>query len=69
MTKSTFIQIYSSLPEDIRKEIIVVIEEKPYSWDAVYFEVAKETDLGKKILKKLESMELIQWTKKEKQKW
>lgn len=59
MCKSAFIRIYSDLPENIRKEIIVIIDEKPYTWDAAYFEVNDDTKLGKKILEKLKSMGLI----------
>jgi len=56
MDKSTFIKVYASLLEDVRKEIIVVIDNKPYTWDSVYIEIIKGTKLGGKILKKLTNM-------------
>ncbi|MBT5022850.1 hypothetical protein HOK51_03980 [Candidatus Woesearchaeota archaeon] len=59
MSKSKFIKIYSDLPDSVRKEIIVVIDEKPYSWNSAYLEVHKETELGKKIIQKMESMGLL----------
>ena len=59
MTKSNFIQIYSSLPEAIRKEIIVVVDDKPYTWDVAYLEIYNDTALGKKILDKMKNMGLI----------
>jgi hypothetical protein len=60
MSKSVFIRTYASLPDSIRKEVIAVVEQKPYSWDAAYVEVIKDTSLGKAILEKLERMGLIQ---------
>ena len=51
--KDKFIKVYSNLPIDIRKEIILLIEGKPISWDVAYIEIEKETTLGKEILRKL----------------
>lgn len=59
MEKDRFLKVYSNLPEDVRKEIIVVIEKKPYTWDAAYIEIEGETPLGKKIQNKLIEMEII----------
>ncbi len=59
MSKDRFLKVYSNLPEDVRKEIIVVIEDKPYSWNAAFIEINKDTKLGKLILEKLVAMELI----------
>ncbi|PIN91113.1 hypothetical protein COU57_01880 [Candidatus Pacearchaeota archaeon CG10_big_fil_rev_8_21_14_0_10_32_14] len=58
--KIKFVKIYSNLPDKIRKQdIIVVIEQRPYTWNAVYFEINNNTVLGKKILKKLKEMDII----------
>ncbi len=59
MNKANFIKIYSSLPDAIRKEIIVVVDNKPYTWNVAYIEVSNGTNLGKKILDKMISMGLI----------
>ena len=59
MDKSSFIRIYSSLPYAIRKEIIVVIEDEPYTWDYAYVEIDNGTKLGESILLKLKQMGLI----------
>lgn len=59
MSRDRFMKVYSNLPEDVRREVIVVIKDKPYSWNAAYVEIEKNTDLGKEVLKKLESLELI----------
>ena len=58
--KVKFKKIFSNLPEKIRNEdIIVVINDKPYTWNAAFLEVKNNTELGKKILKKLVELEII----------
>ena len=59
MAKDSFMKVYSNLPEDVRKEVVIVVKNKPYSWNAAYVEIENNTALGKEILKKLESLELI----------
>jgi hypothetical protein len=55
-----FIKIFANLPEKVREEdIIVVIDKKPYTWNAAYFEIKNNSEIGGKILKKLKEMELI----------
>jgi hypothetical protein len=58
-SKTSFIKIYSQLPDGIRKEIIVVVDKKPYTWDTAFLEIDKNTPLGIKILDKMKSMGLI----------
>lgn len=58
--KSIFKKIFANLPEKIRNEdIILVIDKKPYTWNAVFFEVNNSTGLGIKMLKKLKEMKII----------
>jgi UV DNA damage repair endonuclease len=59
MSKERFYKVYSNLPEDIRKEIIVIVDDKPYTWDVAFLEVSNETNLGLKILQKLIEMGII----------
>lgn len=47
---SRFQKVYANLPEKIRNGIVVVIDEKPYSWNSVYFELKNNTALGKKCM-------------------
>jgi len=55
-----FEKIFSNLPERIRSEdIIVVVDGKPYTWNAAYLEIKNKTELGDRILKKLENMRII----------
>ena len=59
MDFSRFQKVYANIPEKLRNEIIAVIDEKPYSWNATYLEVVNETMLGKRILEKLIEMDII----------
>lgn len=55
-----FMKIFANLPEKIRGEdIIVVVKKKPYTWNAAFLEVQIKTELGRKILKKLEELKII----------
>ena len=55
-----FEKIFSNLPEKVRKEdIIVVIDEKPYTWNVAYLEIKNKSELGNRILKKLKNMKII----------
>jgi len=59
-TKVKFVKIFSNLPDKVREEdIIFVIDEKPYTWNAAYFEVKNDTKLGEKILNKLKELGII----------
>jgi len=57
--KAKFLKIFQNIPENIRKDIITVIDEKPYSWNVAYIEIRNNTELGKKILKTLKELEII----------
>ncbi len=57
--KERFLTVYSDLPIDIRKEIVLVIDNQPITWNVAYNEIDRETPLGQRILEKLIKMELI----------
>jgi len=59
VTKEKFLEIYSNMPLGIRKEIIVVIDSKPLTWNVAFVEISQDTALGKKILSKIESLGII----------
>ena len=57
---SNFKKIFANLPEKIRNEdIILVVDKKPYTWNAVYLEVQNDTNLGKEMLKKLKELNIL----------
>jgi hypothetical protein len=57
--KDRFLKVFSNLSIDLRKEIILVIDNQPITWNVAYQEIMNETELGDKILKKLIELELI----------
>ena len=59
MGKERFFKVYANIPINLRKEIILVIDEKPISWDVAYLEIKGNTVIGQKILKKLSELKII----------
>ena len=59
MSAERFIKIYSNLPLNVRKEIVLVIDDEPITWNVAYREIRGKTELGKTILKKLEALKII----------
>ncbi|MBI2673323.1 hypothetical protein HYX19_03625 [Candidatus Woesearchaeota archaeon] len=57
--KEKFLRIYANVPDKLREDIIVVIDDKTYTWNTAYFEIKNNTELGKKILKELEIMKIL----------
>jgi len=56
----TFKKIFANLPDKIKSEdIILVLDKKTYTWNAVFLEVDQGTHLGIKMLKKLKSLKII----------
>ena len=57
--KQIFIKAYSDLPTKTREEIVVVIDNDPYTWKVAYIEIKNDTELGHKILKSLKKIGII----------
>ena len=58
--RDNFLRIFANIPEKIRSEdIIAVVNDMPYTWNAAAIEVKNETALGKEILKELEKVGII----------
>jgi hypothetical protein len=52
--RAKFLRVFANVPESIRTEdIIVVIDGKPFTWNAAMIEVKNDSALGKKIIEKL----------------
>lgn len=56
---SKFMEIYSNLPFKTRRETVAVIDGEPYSWDVAHKEIESDTELGKKILKRMKEMKIV----------
>jgi hypothetical protein len=59
MSKDKFLKVYANLPEPEREQVIAIIDNKTYSWNVAFREIDQDTELGKKILKKLEIMGIL----------
>lgn len=59
MSKEKFLKAYANLPPPEREQVIVIIDNEPYSWNTACNEIENNTELGKKILKKLEALEIL----------
>jgi hypothetical protein len=58
--KAKFMRIFANIPEKVRGEdIIAVIEDRPYTWNTAMIEIKNDSELGKKILKMIEKLEII----------
>ena len=54
-----FFKVYSEVPLDERKLVIVVIDKEPISWNLAYQEIKNNTKRGEKILKILKELKII----------
>lgn len=57
--KAKFFKVYANLPLGVRREVVVVNDDRPMSWDAVYVEVENDTIISTILLEKLEKLDLI----------
>ncbi len=57
--KDKFLKVYVNLPVPERSQVVALIEDEPYSWNAAYLEISRNTELGQKILKKMELLGII----------
>ncbi|MBU3912511.1 MAG: hypothetical protein KKE50_00300 [Nanoarchaeota archaeon] len=57
--KAKFLRVYANVPENLRGDIIAVIDKKPYTWNTSFLEINDNTELGRKILKALEEIRIL----------
>jgi len=57
--RAKFLKIFPNISEELRKDIIIVVDDKPYTWNTAYLAIKNDTELGKKILKALKELEII----------
>jgi hypothetical protein len=58
--KAHFLKTYANLPQAAREEIIAVVNQEPYSWQAAKLEVEHDTPIGKEILALLVKLKILQ---------
>ena len=58
--REKFLKVYYNLPLPVRDEAIYIDDkQRPISWNVCYLEVSNDTELGQKILKRLEELNII----------
>lgn len=59
--KQRFLQVYSSVPLGVRKEIVAVLDDPigPISWEVAFIEIENDSPVGQEILERLARMEII----------
>ena len=57
--KAKFLHAYANLPEPEKSQVVVVMDEKTYSWDKVYSEISDNTELSNKLLKRLNILGIL----------
>jgi len=57
--RERFLKIYADIPLNLRKEITLIIDKEPITWNVAYVEILNKTEKSKKILKMLEELKII----------
>ena len=57
--RDRFLKIYSDIPLNLRKEVVLVIDKEPITWNVAYIEISNKTEKSKKILKMLAELKII----------
>ncbi len=57
--RERFLKIYSDMPLNLRKEIVIIVDKEPITWNVAYLEVFNNTEKSKTILKKLQELKII----------
>ena len=57
--KTEFLNIYFNLPLEERKNVVVVLDEEPITWNLAYQEVRNHTKKGQVILNKLKELDIL----------
>jgi len=57
--RAKFLRIYADVEEDLRSDIIVVVDGRTYTWNTAYLEIKDKSELGDKILKTLVTLGII----------
>lgn len=57
--REKFLKIYADIPLNLRKEIILVLDKEPLTWNVAYVEVINKASKSEQILKKLKELKII----------
>lgn len=57
--KAQFLKTYANLPQAAREEIVAVVGNEPYTWQAAKIEVENNTPIGKEVLELLVKLKIL----------
>ncbi len=57
--KAKFRKAYANLPVPERSQVVIVVDDKPFSWNVAYTEISSNTGLGNKIVKKMNKIGIL----------
>lgn len=57
--KERFLKTFANLPLGVRKEIVLLLNGEPITWDVAFIEVNNDTEISTAVLENLETMEII----------
>lgn len=59
MVYDDFFRVYSNLPFQIRKQVIVTIDGEPITWEVAFHEITNKTEKGINIYKTLKKLKIL----------
>lgn len=57
--RAKFFHAYANLPEPEKYQIVVVLDDKTYTWEKVDQELLNKTKLSKQLLKKMKYLGIL----------
>jgi hypothetical protein len=57
--RARFLKIYNNLPLEERKQVVLVLENEPISWEIARNEILHNSERGEEILQKLIVLKII----------
>lgn len=57
--RAVFLKAYANLPLGARDEIVVVLDDQPMTWNAVYLELKEDTPKGRQALEQIVQLGIL----------
>lgn len=57
--RTQFKKVFANLPIGLRRDIILVFDGQPVTWNVIWIEVNGPTEIGDKMLLQLKELDLI----------
>lgn len=57
--RARFLKAYANLPEPEMEQIVIIIDDKPISWNKANKEISEKTNLGDKIVEKMKLLGIL----------